>query len=683
MLTITKCRDEWLLRIVQERGWVSLEAAQELRQSPYASTELVRRGLVSKERLAEAVWEQYRIPFAEPDAAAADKLAATLVPEALCRRHGLVPLRLDADALEVLTSDPLDTAALEEVMAASGRTPRTVYGLPEHIEGLINALYSSDTVIYDLLQKLPDAASVECMTGDEPEAPEAAAESIGTPVIRLANQIIAQAVRLKASDIHLEQEEKSTAVRYRIDGVLRTVMSLPKHIGNGPLISRIKIMSDLDLADRRRAQDGRAKLRVGGRELGLRVSTIPTAFGEKAVLRILDQRSAEVPLESLGFRARVRERIAELAGCGQGLLLVTGPTGSGKTTTLYSILNRLKSDQVNIVTVEDPIEYRLPGINQIQVHEKAGLGFASVLRSVLRQDPDIILVGEIRDRETADIAFQAALTGHMVFSTLHTNDAVSTINRLLDMGVERFKLAPALAGVVSQRLVRRICAECRGQGCEACAGTGLRGRIALAEVLDLRDPEARQRLGAAASLENFEAVALEKGWLWKLADDARGHLEAGETTRDEVAPYIGPAPMPLPAARGDSPLPQGTASKRILIVDDCPDNRGLARDTLRSEGYELAEAPDGASALAQIQARLPGLVLLDLMMPGVDGFAVIKRLRADPGTAHLPIIVLTAMGEAESQALCLELGADDYMIKPFHPKVLRARVQALFRRQCY
>jgi type II secretory ATPase GspE/PulE/Tfp pilus assembly ATPase PilB-like protein len=521
------------------------------------------------------------------------------------------------------------------------------------------------------------------MTGDEPEAPEAAAESIGTPVIRLANQIIAQAVRLKASDIHLEQEEKSTAVRYRIDGVLRTVMSLPKHIGNGPLISRIKIMSDLDLADRRRAQDGRAKLRVGGRELGLRVSTIPTAFGEKAVLRILDQRSAEVPLESLGFRARVRERIAELAGCGQGLLLVTGPTGSGKTTTLYSILNRLKSDQVNIVTVEDPIEYRLPGINQIQVHEKAGLGFASVLRSVLRQDPDIILVGEIRDRETADIAFQAALTGHMVFSTLHTNDAVSTINRLLDMGVERFKLAPALAGVVSQRLVRRICAECRGQGCEACAGTGLRGRIALAEVLDLRDPEARQRLGAAASLENFEAVALEKGWLWKLADDARGHLEAGETTRDEVAPYIGPAPMPLPAARGDSPLPQGTASKRILIVDDCPDNRGLARDTLRSEGYELAEAPDGASALAQIQARLPGLVLLDLMMPGVDGFAVIKRLRADPGTAHLPIIVLTAMGEAESQALCLELGADDYMIKPFHPKVLRARVQALFRRQCY
>ncbi len=676
MPTLAKCRDEWLLRIAQERGWVSPADAQELRQSPYASTELVRRGLVAKERLAQAVWEQYRIPFAEPAAAALDKLAATLVPEVLCRKHGLVPLRLDADALEVLTSDPLDTAALEEVMAVSGRTPRSSYGLPEHIEGLINALYSSDTVIYDLLQKLPDAAPVEFLGSGEQEEPEPAAESIGTPVIRLVNQIIAHAVRLKASDIHIEQEERSTAVRYRVDGVLRTVMSLPKHIGSGPLVSRIKIMSDLDLADRRRAQDGRAKLRVGGRELGLRVSTMPTAFGEKVVLRILDQRSAEVPLESLGFRAEARKKIADLAGCSHGLLLVTGPTGSGKTTTLYSILNRLKSDGVNIVTVEDPIEYRLPGINQIQVHEKAGLGFASVLRSVLRQDPDIILVGEIRDRETADIAFQAALTGHMVFSTLHTNDAVSTINRLLDMGVERFKLAPALVGVVSQRLVRRLCPDCGGKGCEACAGFGLHGRIALAEVLDLRDPEARQKLAAASSMEGFEALAVEKGWLKRISDDARWHLEASETTRDEVAPYLSAEPIPLPQAGAAAP-------RRILIVDDCPDNRGLARDTLKAEGYELAEAPGGASALEQIKARQPGLVLLDLMMPGVDGFAVIKRLRADAATAHLPIIVLTAMGEAESQALCLELGADDYMTKPFHPKVLRARVQALFRRQCY
>ena len=238
-------------------------------------------------------------------------------------------------------------------------------------------------------------------------------------------------------------------------------MKLPKSIGEGPLVSRIKIMANLDVADRRRPQDGRAKLRVGSEEIGLRVSTIPTSFGEKAVLRILDKRSAEVPLASLGLRPELLERLTAIAGSDSGMMMITGPTGSGKTTTLYSLLHHIKSEDINIVTVEDPIEYRLDGICQVQVNEKTGLTFASVLRSVLRQDPDVVLVGEVRDRETADIAFQAALTGHMVFSTLHTNDSVATISRLLDMGVERFKMAPALIGVAAQRLVHRICPDCR------------------------------------------------------------------------------------------------------------------------------------------------------------------------------------------------------------------------------
>ncbi|MBI5240197.1 MAG: Flp pilus assembly complex ATPase component TadA [Elusimicrobia bacterium] len=686
MPTATGCRDEWLLRVLEARGLVSPDAAREARQAPYACVELSRRGLLTPERLAEALWEQYRIPFADPADGPADKLAAGLMPESLCRRHTVAPLRLRDDRLEVLTADPLDTVVLDEVMAAAGRPVRALFALPDRIERMIAQTYGSEAAIFDLLRELPEDDSVEFMADGEDEEAAAADQRISTPVIRLADHLIVQAVRQNASDIHVEQEESATLVRYRIDGVLRTVMSLPKHIGNGPLVSRIKIMADLDLADRRRAQDGRAKLRVGGRELGLRVSTVPTAFGEKAVLRILDARQAEVPLEALGFRPEARERIASLAGCGQGLVLVTGPTGSGKTTTLYAVLNRLKSDEVNIVTVEDPIEYRLPGINQIQVHEKAGLGFAAVLRSVLRQDPDIILVGEIRDKETADIAFQAAQTGHLVFSTLHTNDAVSTINRLVDMGVERYKIAPALAGVVSQRLVRRVCPDCAGKGCPACENAGLRGRIALAEVLDLRDPEARQRLGAAQSMENFEAVALEKGWLQRIADDARWHLRAGETTAEEAAPYLGPG---LPSGKGErlpsgdgGPLP-AAARRSVLIVDDCPDNRGLARDTLKADGYALAEAAGGDAALKSIQAGRPDLVLLDLMMPGLDGFAVIKRLRADPATARLPVIVLTAMSEAESQALSLELGADDYLAKPFHPRVLRARVQALFRRQQY
>jgi type IV pilus assembly protein PilB len=682
------CRDEWLVRALEKRGLVNPALAEEARAYPSASAELLRRGALRAEQLSELLWEQYRLRFADPPAGAVDKLACSLVPESLCRKRTLVPLRLDGDAIEILTSDPLDVAVLDEVMAASGRRPRAVFGLAGHIVDLINELYSGDKAIYDLLRKFPDSLPVEFADGEAPDDKDTVAGSAGAPVTRLANQIIAQAVRLGASDIHIEQEEHSTVARYRIDGVLRTIMTLPKRIGDGPLISRVKIMSNLDVADRRRPQDGRAQIKVGGHALDLRVSIMPTAFGEKAVLRILDQRQTRASLDSLGFRPEIEDAITSLSAAEQGLLLLTGPTGSGKTTTLYSIINRLRTDGVNIVTIEDPIEYRLPGITQIQVNEKTGLSFASVLRSVLRQDPDIILVGEIRDRETADIVFQAAMTGHLVLSTLHTNDAASTVNRLLDMGIERYKIAPALLGVVSQRLVRRFCPDCAGKGCHACAATGLRGRLALAEVLDLRSPQARARLGSAASLEGFEAAAVEKGWLKLLSDDAAWHLREGKTTREEVAPYLAAAFIPTPvilppaapAARAD--LGQ-EGRRRVLIVDDNLDNRALARAALRAEGYEFEEAADGQAALDAVRRGAPDLVLLDLMMPGVDGFSVIKSLRSEASTAGLPVIVLTAMSEAESQAASLEMGADDYMTKPFHPKILRARVAALFRRQAY
>ncbi|OGR76260.1 MAG: hypothetical protein A2X40_11805, partial [Elusimicrobia bacterium GWC2_65_9] len=531
--------------------------------------------------------------------------------------------------------------------------------------------------------------------------------AIGAPVIRLANQLISQAVRMKASDIHIEHEERVTIVRYRVDGDLRSIMKVPKHLGEGPLVSRIKIMANLDVADRRRPQDGRAKLKVGSEEIGLRVSTMPTSFGEKVVLRILDNRQAEVPLEALGFRPEIMSRLVRLSQSNQGILLVTGPTGSGKTTTLYSLLHRLKSEDINIVTVEDPIEYRLDGINQIQVNEKAAMTFASVLRSVLRQDPDVVLVGEIRDHETADIAFQAALTGHLVFSTLHTNDAVASVERLLDMGVERFKMGPALIGVCSQRLVRRICPDCReeisvdaacaelfaqaglprrrfkGRGCENCAFTGLKGRIALCDLLDLSSPVARDILSASAGDFNLREEALKRDWLKPMAEDALWHLSEGHVTFEEAAPYlqakaVGGEALARPA-RVSAPS-KAPPARRVLIVDDTPDNRTLVRQTLATEGFELAEADGGAKALESISRNRPDLVLLDLMMPEVDGFAVVRRLRGEMGMADLPILIITAMGEAESQALALELGADDYLTKPFSPQVLRARVKALFRR---
>lgn len=697
-----RCADEWLVRLLRKKGLLdaSLEDGLLRGDRPFVSPELLRRGAITKAQLAEALKGQYGLRFEEPARDSLDKMALALVPERLCQRHMMVPLRLDGQTIELLMANPLDAAALEEVSALSGRRATAAYGLPDKIEELIAAGYGSDAVIFDLLKKLPDEAPVECLASDADEAQ--GPSSIGLPVIRLANLLIAQAVRLKASDIHIEHDDKATLIRYRIDGDLRSMMKVPKSIGEGPLVSRIKIMASLDVSDRRRPQDGRAKLMVGSEEVGLRVSTIPTSFGEKAVLRILDKRSAEVPLESLGLRPELLARLVAVAGSDSGMVLITGPTGSGKTTTLYSMLHRLKSEDINIVTVEDPIEYRLDGISQVQVNEKAGMTFASVLRSVLRQDPDVVLVGEIRDRETADIAFQAALTGHMVFSTLHTNDAVAAVSRLLDMGVERFKMAPALIGVAAQRLVRRVCPDCRapvppepvlarrlraaglperqfkGKGCERCAFTGLKGRIALTELLDLRDPAARASLNAAAGAGGLRAEALARGWLMTLSDDALWHVSHGDVALEEGAFYFEPR---IPAAA--KPAAPAKVRKRVLVVDDVADNRAVISAAIGMDGYDLVEAGGGAAAVEEIARTKPDLLLLDLMMPEVDGFAVIRKLREGMGMADLPIMVITAMSEADSQTLALDVGADDYMTKPFSPRVLRARVKALFRRGEY
>ena len=705
MTTSTLRADAWLIRLIVSKGLVAESDAALLSNgsAPFVSQEILARKLLSQRQLADAVEGQYGIAFAEPDAGALDKMAVSLVPEAVCRRHMMCPLKLRGESIELLMANPIDAQAIDSVAALTGRRVIPVFGLPEKIEEILAIGHGSDAAIFDVLKKIPEEANVECV---EDAAVEEQANKrtgdIGAPVMRLANLVIAQAVRLKASDIHIEHDDKFTRIRYRIDGHLRNMMKVPKSVGEGPLISRIKIMANLDISDRRRPQDGRAKLLVNREEIGLRVSTMPTSFGEKAVLRILDRRQAEVPLESLGYRPEIMARLTALSLSSQGMLLITGPTGSGKTTTLYSVLHRIKAEDINITTVEDPIEYRLDGINQIQVNEKAGMTFASVLRSVLRQDPDVVLVGEIRDRETADIAFQAALTGHLVFSTLHTNNAVATISRLLDMGVERFKMAPALIGVASQRLVRRVCAACRveipadpslavtlkdaglpvrqfkGVGCEGCLFTGLKGRIALTELLDLSEQAARDLLSAGSGERVLREEALKRGWLHTLSQDALWHIAHGDVTFEEAAAYFDPPLTAEPAA-----APARATARRVLIVDDVQDNRELLRATLATEGYELADADGGAAALEEIARRKPDLILLDLMMPEIDGFAVVKRLRGDMGLTDLPILVITAMSESESQALALGLGADDYMTKPFNPKVLRARIKALFRRSEY
>lgn len=713
-------KDEWLVSAAASVvGAAAVDALR--RKGPESLAQaLIESGQTTGEALGRAVTALHRsVSYAEPAADDVEKMALSLVPERVCRRTRSLPVRVVGETLVVAMANPLDLDALADLEAISGRVLVTAYCLPSRLDALINELYNPDAVIFDILDRVGEGPEVEIIEGPRFEdADGTETEGARAPVIRLVNAVLSKAVSMHASDIHIEHEENSSLVRFRIDGDLRNIMTLPRHLGVGALVSRIKIMSDLDIADRRKPQDGRAKIRVGGIEMGLRVSTLPAQFGEKVVIRILDPRSAKVSFEALGLSDAVARQFNAVLSAPQGMLLVTGPTGSGKTTTLYSALNRLKSTATNVLTVEDPIEYKLEGINQVQVQEKQGLNFAAVLRSVLRQDPDVIMIGEIRDHETADIAFQAALTGHFVLSTLHTNDTISTLARLADMGIERFKLGPALLAITAQRLVRRLCPKCREavppaeadpailaalraaglppayfrpKGCRDCAETGMTGRCLLIEFLDVTKP-VKEAIARGDDEQTLRDLALERGALRPLSADALARLSHGDVSLAEVSGYLrlgdarpgsappAPAPAPAPRAVPASPPPAGSASRRrVLICDDDASIRVLLRVVLEKSGYEVLEAVDGRDGLAQVAAAEPDVMIVDLHMPVLDGHGVIRGVRVGLG-GRFPIIMLTTETEEKSQEEALNLGADDYVIKPFKPALVVARVAAALRR---
>jgi len=710
--------DEWLLRAVLALPGVTPEAVEKFRQiqEPYLAQALIRAKLASPETVAATVRKTHGVSYCDVQLEMIDKMALSLVPEKICRKHHLLPIKADSELITVAMSDPTDHIALGDVQAVSGRRPVPRYSLRERIDELIATVFSPESIITSLVAELAESAPIEILEGARGEDEERqAAVTVRTPVINLVNSLISKAVGMRASDIHLEHEEHSSSVRFRIDGLLRSIVTLPKAIATTSVVSRIKIMADLDLATHRIPQDGRAKLRVGGADIGLRVSTLPTSFGEKVVIRILDKRSAEVPFDRLGFRAELTAKMDSLLQSAQGMFLVTGPTGSGKTTTLYSILNRLKAEHTNIVTVEDPIEYKLAGINQVQVHEKAGLTFASTLRSVLRQDPDIILVGEVRDRETADVACQAALTGHLVLTTLHTNDTIAAVARLCDMGVEPFKLAPGLLAITSQRLLRRLCPACRSEvpaariepaardllerqglpvrlyeakGCEKCELSGFQGRFSILEFLEV-DAALKAGICAGASEAELRKTALAAGILHPLTADAAWHLSNGDTTFGEVLPNLsvkeeasGPAPISPLAAAALAVKAEGRSEKlRVLVAEDAVGMRASVRDLLEMNGYEVVEACDGQQALERVMSRIPDIMILDLQMPKLDGYAVLRALRQTLQLADLPVIVLTARGDDKSEEAAFRFGADDYIVKPFRPPLLLARLQAVLNRR--
>ncbi|HEY7682729.1 MAG TPA: type II/IV secretion system protein [Gemmatimonadales bacterium] len=760
--------DEWLVPTIEKV--LTPDELESLRQEPSAEPQslwltVVGRKLANDEEVLRAAAARFRLPVA--DLTQLDRTIRDAVPEPLIRRFNILPLRLTDSVLEIATANPFDIDAEKDLAFATGREVRSFLSSPSRIREKMEELYrgtaaaaAGTDVMAQLLGGMDEGTQVTQLEDDDgvTDLAASAEEASQRPVVRLVDLMLSDGILSRASDIHVEPGEAGVAVRYRIDGVLRQVMNIPRTAG-APLISRIKIMSGLDIADRLRPQDGRARVAVNGAPVDLRVSTLPASHGEKVVIRILNAKATVLTLESLGMSPPERVTMEALLNNKEGIILVTGPTGSGKTTTLYSMLRLVQSEGVNIVTVEDPVEYRLgKGIVQVQVHEKAGLTFAAALRSILRQDPDVVLLGEIRDKETAQIAVQASLTGHLVLSTLHTNDAANAVTRLVDMGIEAYKLASALRGVIAQRLMRKLCVTCRELndqpppermrryipagtkiyrplGCPDCSMTGYRGRFSVVEVLTM-SVQLEKLIGAGATAEKIAEAGRASGML-SLFESGLQHVLAGETSVDELLRVVDvpladsatatrlsgtapPKPVEAPAPRQtppSTPAPTAPVAARgslatvadlssafelieetgdeaetgrrpspprgisVLLVDDEDSLRRVMRDLLARDGFEVVEARTGIEALDQVDRHAPDVVVLDLNLPGMDGYSVLSELRSRPATQHIPVIVLTAKGDEDNEVRVFELGADDFLSKPFRAKALSKRLEVVLARR--
>ncbi len=557
-----KRKSKQLGQILIELGYITADqletALEEHRKTPKSlGRVLIDLGMIKESDLVRALAEQVGLEFVDLSEFQVDAVATALLPEALARRYRALPIGERDGRLLVAMSDPANVYALDDIRTITGRDVLPVVATANDVEAAIQKFSGLDSGV-EAMASIVDSASEEEENSDLEVAVEDA------PIVKLVNAIMTQAVADRASDVHIEPRETDLRIRFRVDGVLMEPMPpAPKNIQNG-LISRMKVMADLNIAEKRVPQDGRIAMKIGGKKIDLRMATLPTVYGEKVVLRILDTSNALLRLEDLGFLEDSYKRYSASFNKPYGAILVTGPTGSGKSTTMYGTLNILNRIDKNIITVEDPVEYRLAGVNQMQVNVKAGLTFAAALRSILRADPDIVLIGEIRDKETATIAIEAALTGHLVLSSLHTNDAPSAISRLVEMDVETFLVASAIDAVVGQRLARKLCDRCKTTyrpdenelfaagypdwlwpevqelfkpaGCPACANTGFRGRIGLYEVMQMTE-EIERLTVERASADAIKVVAVQQGMM-TLRDDGLEKARMGLTSLEEVARVV-------------------------------------------------------------------------------------------------------------------------------------------------
>jgi type IV pilus assembly protein PilB len=837
---------------------------------------VVKDTRLSEELLADTFARWFNLPRVKIASVTVEPEAVHKIDDKLARKHICLPVKIEGKSLLVAVANPLDYQAIQDVEFRSGIGVRPLIATRTEIIDGIDVHFASEERIADFLNNVQDSDELHIVTDKREEVdPEAASRSAAEvpPVVKMCNLILHDAIKMGASDVHVEPGLNDVQVRLRIDGVLRDYTQVPKWL-HTPVVSRLKILAELDISERRLPQDGRINVQYQGKPVDIRVSTLPTHFGEKIVLRVLG--SSTIPtIDVMGFSAPQAAIVETALSQPQGMIIVTGPTGSGKSTTLYSMIEQRKSPEVNIVTVEDPIEYQLGGITQVQVNVRSGLTFASALRSILRQDPDVILVGEVRDPETAEIAFQAAITGHLVLTTLHTNSSLATIARLLDLGVDPFTLASSVNMVIAQRLARRICPRCkenyepeadvlerlkidkqamvfrRGYGCQMCGNSGFAGRTGIYEVLRLT-PQLKDMIHHRASEGEMRTVAAASG-MRLLLDEALRKVILGQTTPEEVlrvirldeeqeqevhtcpkclarveasfstcpyclhmlkrvcahcgqelklewkaCPYchhkvrlagspsmtptqipegVPPAVASLPPAfeagqgtprsvaampprytpdghvierrrSARPPVPPASASPvapatqpaaatvaqapatataaapapdtptwrdhcalpapgeaaageaqsfnavapgesappakklRILAVDDDAEMRKLIQEALANLPFpmQVTEAADGDQALEVVESIKPDLIILDIMMPRVDGFEVCQKLRENVRTAFVPIMMLTASADETSRTTGFLLGTDDYVTKPFSVTDLNARVMRLLRR---
>jgi type IV pilus assembly protein PilB len=738
-------------RQAQEKQGVSLSKA------------LVDLGLAKEKEMVAAIARTMRLEELSPELPEVPSEVAAFLPPDFCRKRAVVPLSIQGNILRLVIADPMDFSTIQDAEFRSGKQILAVVGSDTQIQTMIHQLYPQDqSAPIDALASDDLKGEVEILGDPEIEVVDPAKLAKDTqmpPVVRLVNLILSGAAKAGASDIHMEPKEKHLQVRYRVDGLLREVIKVPRDQADAT-ISRMKIISGMDIADRRRPQDGRSRLKYEGKRIDLRVSTLPTQFGEKVVIRLLDSKRAQVTMEQLGLTPENQHAFQLMLSRPQGMILVTGPTGSGKSSTLYTALNWVKSPTKNIITVEDPIEYQLDGVNQVQINTKAGVTFAAGLRSILRQDPNIIMVGEIRDQETAGIALEAAQTGHLLLSTLHTNDAPGTISRLLDLEIEPFLIASAVIGILAQRLVRRPCPSCAvsqapsadaiekaggasrlppgakwvaGRGCEECRQSGSKGRLAIHELLVVTD-EVRELISRRASEHAIRKAARNAGMRTLLedgilkaakglttledvvrvvaADDAATHKEEStqpessrlpvvqedavkqkENSEKQLAPRPrtgasrkakrNPEKVPLPVAGKTERTGDSKGKERVLVVEDCSTIASVVKYFLELEGFAVTIAKDGNAGFESAKCNIPDVIVTDYNMPGMDGMAMVKALRAEASTRSIAVLMLTSEEDVEKEAQALEAGVDDYILKPVEPRRLAARVRSVLARSQY